>query len=940
MNHLPSGTVTFLFTDIEGSTKLAQEYADAMPSLLARHNEILKQAIEGHNGFVFQIVGDSFCASFHNASDALHAALEAQRSLHHEPWTPAPIKARMGIHTGQAEFQENGEYQGYLTLSHAQRLMSAAHGGQVLLSFTTQELVRDEMPEGVNLRDMGERRLKDVIRSEHIYQLVIADLPNEFPPIKTLDVYHHNLPAQMTSFIGRETEMAEIKQALKTHRLVTLTGSGGAGKSRLSLQVSMDCLHQFADGVWLVELAPVTDPALVPQTLLSTFNLREDRHRSTMDVLVDYLRSKTLLLVLDNCEHLIEACAQISDSLLQACPNLRILASSREALGIPGEVAYRVPSLKTPNPEQLPPLAQLEKADSIRLFIERAAIAKPGFTLTDVNAFSLAQICYRLDGIPLAIELAASRVKVLSPDQIAARLDDRFRLLTGGSRTALPRQQTLRAMIDWSYSLLSDPEKTLFRRLAVFVGGWTLEAAESVCANVEQDASRILSYDVLDLLTRLVDKSLVVIEESAGEIRYHRLETIRQYSREKFFETDEVGMVRDRHLDFFVHFAELVDEKLKSGEQLLWHRRMSAEQDNLRAALEWGLGRNPDNALRIAGAANLFWTAGGYSAEGFRWTQQALEQTENTSATNGITKEQRLVARAKALCGLTRLYLSLGDNASAKRVAEESVALYRQSQDLRGLAFALVILAYPLEFLGERIQAEAALQESYSIGREEGDVYVICRALNRLGHVIVDLYHDINLSQRYVEESLRLAREASLRSQEAQALEILGFIANNRNDPEAARKYLQESARAYGDIGASFNVILEKSNLAHLERKLGNYTEALDYYRETITAFRDMGQTGAVSHQLECFGFIALAQNQAERALQLFAAANALREKSNTPMTPDEQAYFDEQLKILRGKMDLTNFDSIWSKGHAMRMERAIDLALEVTHGGESFMWP
>ena len=925
MKHYPSGTVTFLFTDIEGSTKLAQDYPDAMPSLLARHNEILKQAIETHNGFVFQVVGDSFAAAFQNAHDALSAALDAQRSLQSEPWMPAPVKVRMGIHTGQAEFQENGTYQGYLTLSQAQRLMSAGHGGQVLLSFAAQELVREEMPEGLALRDMGERRLKDVVRIEHIYQLIIAGLPEDFPPLKTLDRQLHNLPAQMTSFIGRETEMAEIKQALSVHRLVTLTGSGGAGKSRLSLQVGMECLNQFPDGVWLVELAPVTDQALVPQTLLATFNLREDRHRSPQAVLVDFLRAKTLLLVLDNCEHLIEACAQISDSLLQACAKLRILASSREALGLTGEFAYRVPSLSTPNPEQLPSLEQLEKADSIRLFIERAASAKPSFTLTDSNAFSLAQICYRLDGIPLAIELAAARVKMLSPDQIAARLDDRFRLLTGGSRTALPRQQTLRAMIDWSYSLLSEQEKILFRRLAVFVGGWTLEAAEMVCGEGSD------GMEVLDLLTRLVDKSLVFDEETRNEMRYHRLETIRQYSREKFFETDEVQTVRDRHLDFFVTFAELVDEKLKSGEQLLWQSRMSAEQDNLRAALDWGLSRNPDSALRIVGAANLFWTAGGYSAEGFRWTQKALEEAEKTHVPSNLTNEQRLVARAKALCGLTRLYLSLGDNANAKSVAEKSVALYRQSQDRRGLAFALVVLAYPLEFLGERVQAEAALQESYSIGRAEGDTYIICRALNRLGNVIVDLYHDLDLSQGYVEESLRLAREAGLRSQEAQACEVLGFIAIHRNDHDASRLYFKESVRVYEEIGATFNAILEKSNLAHLERKLGNYPEALKYYRETILAFRDMGQTGAVSHQLECFGFIAIAEGRNEQALRLLAAATALREKAGTPMRPEEKVYFDEQLKTLRDKMSSPTLEWIWSKTHVLSMDDAITLAVEET---------
>lgn len=906
---------------------MAREYPETWEVLRSRHDQILRKAIEANNGYIFQIIGDAFCAAFHTASDALSAGIQSQLDLNHENWGSAPIKVRMGIHTGKAEIQKNGEYHGYLTLSQVQRLMSAGHGGQVLVSHATQELVHGKLPEDVTLRDMGERRLKDMIHPEYIYQLVITNLPSDFPPIKTLDIHRHNIPAQMTSFIGRKKELAEITQALHEYRLVTLTGSGGAGKSRLSLQVGNECLNQFADGVWLAELAPVTDTTLIPQTLFSIFNLREDSHRSTLDILINYLRDKNLLLLLDNCEHLIEASAQISETLLQACPKLKILATSRESLGIAGEVVYRVPSLNTPDLTDLPTLAELEKMDSIRLFLDRATTAKPGFILTKDNASSLAQICSRLDGIPLAIELAAARVKVLTAEQIASRLDDRFRLLTGGSRTALPRQQTLRAMIDWSYSLLTEQEQTLFRRLAVFIGGWTLEAAESVCADVEQDG--ILPHDILDLLTRLVDKSLVTTEEVMGETRYHRLETIRQYSREKFFETNEVESIRNWHLNFFVRFAEQVDENLKGRDQTLWQNRMSEEQDNLRAALDWGLSKNPDSALRIAGAANLFWTAGGYSAEGFRWTQKALEQVEKIPTPSGITTEQRLVTCAKALRGLTRLYLSLGDNANAKRVAEESVALYRQSQDRRGLAFALVILAYPLEFLSELVQAETVLQESYSIARAEGDVYVTCRSLNMWARVVLALHHDLDLAQRYVEESLRLAREAGLSSQAAQASEVLGSITIHRNNYAEARAHFKESISIYQEIGSTFNVILEKSNLAHLERKFGNYTDALEYYRETISAFRDIGQMGAVAHQLECFGFIALAQNQNEHALLLFAAANALREKRGRPMTPEEQIHFDEQLKILRTRIDLMKFDTLWSQGHAMTMEQAIEFALE-----------
>ncbi|MGE5073171.1 MAG: ATP-binding protein [Anaerolineae bacterium] len=919
----PTGTVTFLFTDIEGSTKLAQQYPQDLPDLLARHHAILRRAIESYSGHIFQVVGDAFCVAFHSAEDALKAAIAAQRSLHDEPWEPAPVLVRMGIHTGSAELQGNGDYEGYLTLSRVQRLMAAAHGGQVLVSVATQQLVPREATDAIAWRDLGEGQLRDMFQHEHIYQLQIAGLPAEFPPIATLEASRHNLPAPVTSFVGREKEMAEIRQALHDHRMVTLTGSGGVGKTRLAVEVARRCVGQFAGGIWLAELAPVTNPTLVAEALLSIFNLREDNQRSALDRLIDHLREKAALLVLDNCEHLIQDCAQTCDAILRACSQVRILATSREHLAIDGEVAYRVASLGTSDVSPQAPVDELLRVDAVRLFVERAGAAKPGFRLTTENAPFVGQICARLDGIPLAIELAAARVKALSPAQIAARLDDRFRLLTQGSRTALPRQQTLRATIDWSYSLLSDPEKQLLRRLAVFAGGWTLEAAEAVCADPSGQE------DVLDLLTHLVDKSLVSMEEAAHEMRYRRLETIRQYSLERLLESDEADTLRDRHLGYYVGFAELVDEKLKGAHQTTWQERMLAEVDNLRAALDWGLRRDPDSALRIVGAANLFWTAGGFSAEGFRWTQRALADAEQASLPQGYSADQRLLARARALRGLTRLYLSLGDNANAKRAAEESVAIYRRSQDARGLAFALVILAYPLEFLGERKEAEQALHESYTIARSEQDTYGMCRSLNRLARVVMSLYDDLALAEGYLQESIHLAREAGLRSQEAQAIETLGLIAGKRNDVDEARTRLQDALRIYEELGAKFNVILEKTNLAHLERQIGRHDAALDYYRETIVAFRDIGQSGAVAHQLECFGFIALAQGEAARALRLFAAASILRERSGTPMTPDEQVYFDAQLDGLRKSFDAREFGSIWSEARDMKVEQAIQLALE-----------
>jgi len=917
----PTGTVTFLFTDIEGSTRLAQNYPDAMPVLLARHHEILNRAIEAHNGFVFQVVGDSFSAAFHTAWDALNASLEAQRGLYTAEWTPAPIKVRMGVNSGTAQWQGDSietQYEGYATLALTQRVMSAAHGGQILLSQSTFDLVRDRLPENVELIDMGECRLKDVMRPEHLYQLTVPDLPSEFAPLNTLESFHHNLPAQLTSFIGREKEINEVKKLIAAHRMVTLTGSGGAGKTRLSLQVGADCLNQFSEGVWFAALAPVVDPALVPQALLSILNLREDSHRTALEVLINSLRPKTTLLILDNCEHLIEACAQISDDLLRACPKLKLLASSREALGIAGEASYRVPSLATPTPAQFPALERLLDFDSIRLFLERATTVKPSFQLTKDNAFFVAQICSRLDGIPLAIELAAARVKVLSPEQIASRLDDRFRLLTGGSRTALPRQQTLRAMIDWSYSLLTEPEKTLFRRLAVFVGGWTLEAAESVCEEQESE------FEILDLLTRLVDKSLVFGEESRGEVRYHRLETIRQYSREKFFETAEVEAIRDRHLAFYVKYTEIAEGHMRGRARVAWTHRLEAEQDNLRIAMEWGLARDPESALRIAASLTVFWTAGGFSAEGFRWIQQAM-----TAYTEKMGEHEQPALRAKGLGGLSYLYMSLGDNTSARRIAEESVALLRQNEDKKELANSLLTLAFALEFLGERLQAEATLKESIAIARSEKNAYALTSALNNLTRVTLDLHGDSEAAERYAEEALRVSQEAGLEWAVAVAYEMKGVIALHRKNDEKARALFEQAFHAYEAIGSHFNVLIVKSNLAHMERELGNDARALDLYRETIVGFRDVGQIGAVAHQLECFGFIALAQNHPQRTLQLFAAASALREKAGTLMTPDEQIYYDEQLRLLRQNLSSDEFRKAWENGCVMAMEQAIEFALE-----------
>jgi tetratricopeptide (TPR) repeat protein len=582
-----------------------------------------------------------------------------------------------------------------------------------------------------------------------------------------------------------------------------------------------------------------------------------------------------------------------------------------------------VPSLATPDPAHLLLLDGLSGMSAVRLFVERASTARPGFVLGDSNAPAIAQICKRLDGIPLAIELAAARVKALSVEQIASRLDDRFRLLTGGSRTALARQQTLRALMDWSYSLLSEQEKIVFRRLAVFVGGWTLEAAEFVCAG-----DGLQPHEVLDLLTRLVDKSMVLAEDWLGETRYHRLETIRQYSREKFLETEEVETVRDRHLDFYTRLAETADEGLRGPEQLTWRIRIDSENDNLRLALDWGLARNPDSALRIVGNMTVYWSVGGYAVEGLRWTQQALQRVEAVPLPAGMASERRLAACAKALSSLAGLYVSRGDNANGQRSAVESVALYRQIIDGRGLASALGILAMVLELQGERARAEALLQESIALARAEQDTYTLCNSLNTLALVTAVLHGDLDTARRYLEEAARRANEAGIQWVAAVSVGYLGSLAVYRQDFDEARRLLKESTRAFQAIGANFNVLLQKSDLAHLERQHGDPQLALALYRETIVGFQDVGQNGAVAHQLECFAFIAERYDQFNRAARLLAAAEALREKADTPMRPDERPDYDQHVAAVRQRMGPDSFGAAWAAGRALTMEQAIEYAL------------
>ena len=769
----PSDTVTFLFTDIEGSTRLWEKYPDAMQRALAEHDRLLRQVFSAHYGYVFKTMGDAFYVAFSSPSDALQAVLAAQRALQAHTWDETPIKVRMALHTGEAESRDQ-DYYGP-PLNRAARLLAAGHGGQILLSNTTYELLRDQLPPTIGVRDMGDRRLKDLIRPEHIYQVLAPDLPLEFPPLKTLDARPNNLPVQITSFVGRQEQIKDLHGLIEKHPLVTLTGPGGAGKTRLSLQVGADLIDDFEHGVWLVELAPLTDENFVPQVVAATLGVPEDSQATLIKTLADHLHDRQLLLILDNCEHLLSACAGLADRLLKAAPRLKILVSSREALRIRGEHIYRVPPLAAPDPRRLPSTAILTQYESVRLFIDRALAVQPAFQITNANAPALADICYRLDGIPLALELAAARVRSMPLEKIAERLSDRFRLLTGGDRSALPRQQTLRSLIDWSYDLLSESEQALLRRLAVFAGGWELEAAEAVAAGPNVDL-----FDVLDLLGRLVDKSLIFLDTGG---RYHQLETINQYALEKLRLAGEEPAARLQHIHFFLALAEAVEPQLHGPEEAQGLLRLRREQENLLAAIRWcrQIGEPLGLELRLAYSLRDYWQASGYLNVGYQALTQALQRP---GVQIGIT-------HARAWQALGTMDYWAGRYAESERHLQTGLALARQSEDLTAVASTLSRIADALLALEQYAAAREACDESIHMARQLSNDHLLAQAFCSRA----DIYRaedDLDAAQANYEESLFYVRRMGAPDNIASLLYNLTIIALLRAAPGPARLMLTE----------------------------------------------------------------------------------------------------------------------------------------------------
>jgi predicted ATPase/class 3 adenylate cyclase/DNA-binding NarL/FixJ family response regulator len=695
---LPTGTVTLLLADVEGSTRLWESQPDEMTAAIARLNKTVSGIIAAHDGVrpVEQGEGDSFVAAFARASDAVAAALDMQRA------PLAPIRLRIGVHSGEIQLRDEGNYVGP-TINRTARLRDLAHGGQTVLSGAAEELVIDRLPAGVWLADLGTHSLRDLPRPERVTQLCHPDLVNEFPPLRiSKAVVSQQLPVQLTSFVGRGAELTQVRELLADNRLVTLTGAGGVGKTRLAVEVAGQLASEFTDGAWYVDLAPITDPEVVPIAVVRSLGLPDQPGRSTMDTLTRFVADRRMLIVLDNCEHLLDASAALVVALLGAGAKLTLLATSREAIGVAGEVSWRMPSLSLAD-------------EAIELFVDRARHARPDFAVSDDNAAAVAEICARLDGLPLAIELAAARVRALSLTEILDSLHDRFRLLTGGARTAVRRQQTLRASVDWSHALLTEPERVLFLRLAAFMGGLDLDAAQAVAGSGE-----VQRFQVLDQLTLLVDKSLVVADDSRGRTRYRLLETVRQYALEKLGESGEAGAVRTRHRDYYTSMAAAIDAPASSNyEQLLDQAEL--EFDNLRAAFAWSR-ENSDTALALTLASSLqpLWLARGRIREGLAWFDTVLSQevAHDAGVAAGV--------RARALADKAVLDMMFAAADSLDR-AQQAAALARDIDDPAVLTRALTACGFTAAYNAEL--AGAYFAEAIELARELDDSWRLSQIL-------------------------------------------------------------------------------------------------------------------------------------------------------------------------------------------------------------------
>jgi predicted ATPase/class 3 adenylate cyclase/Tfp pilus assembly protein PilF len=956
MPEYPSGTVAFLFTDIEGSTALWERDRPAMASAVNRHLTLMRGAIEAHHGVLFKTIGDAVQAAFPTAPDAVAAALDAQVGLGNEPWdATGPLRVRMGIHLGAAT-PRDGDYLAP-ALNRLSRLLSAGYGGQVLLTQAAAALAHHALPAGAALRDLGEHRLRDLHRHERVFQLLHSGLPDAFPPLKTLDIQRHNLPSQATPFLGRAQDVGRIRELVHDPevRLVTLTGPGGVGKTRLAQHVAGELVEGFPDGVWFIDLAPLTDPTLVAQTIAGTLGVREAGERPLLEALAEHVSSRRLLLVLDNFEHVMAAATVVAD-LIRNAPSVKALVTSRAPLRLQGEREAPILPLALPAREdgEPPDFDEIMRSDAVQLFVARAQAARPDFTLTPEIASAVVEICERLDGLPLAIELAAARVRVLTPEALLARLDDRLRMLTGGPRDAPARQQALRQTIAWSYDLLAPTEQALFRRFAVFAGNASLPATEAVIAQSGE-------LDAFDGLATLVEQSLVQqSDDVSGEPRFGMLQSIRAFGLEQLTALGEESDVRDAHARYFAADVQEAEPAMFGPEQGAWFDRFETEHDDLRSALRWLLDRREvETALEFAGALWIFWLTRGYPSEGSRWLSEALsvgsssDPAAHTLALVGagmlaetqgdygrataLLDEALALARAsgieraaaRALSALSVVSENQGDYPLATARLEEALALYRALDDRPGIALALLGLGALAAYPGDTARAASLLEEAATRCRALGDDVGLALAMANLGRLAF-LEGDLTHSKSRTEEALTIFRRLGDAPNVATVLANLGEVAQHQGDVERAVSLYDEGLALLRELGYKREIAETLVTRAEAETARGNAVAAAAFLDESLMLADEVDDRGGLARGLESLAALAVARDASAPATRLLAAADSLRETIGAPLPAVYHREHDRVLSTIHGALDSSQFERVWSDGRRLSPEAAVAAGREL----------
>ena len=962
MRELPTGTVTLLFTDIEGSTRLLQQVGEHYDGILTECRQLLRAAFHRWNGYEVDTQGDAFFVVFARATDAVSAAVAIQRALAAHSWPDgATVLVRIGMHTGEPQRSAEG-YVG-LDVHRAARIMSAGHGGQVLLSQTTRDLVEHDLSDGVNLRDLGVHHLKDLPHPSQLFELVIPGLPADFPPLKTLGTYHTHLPFQPTSLIGREPEVAEISTLLEQPemRLLTLLGPGGIGKTRLAIAVATRMRSFFVGGTCFVGLAALNDPEMVMSTIARELGLKDSGNRPPREQVLAFVGEQRFLLVLDNFEQIVAA-AQELEELLADCPRLSILVTSRAVLHLSAEQVVPVtplalPSLSTSDNEDI------AKSAAVTLFVQRAHTILPSFQLTPVNARAIAEVCVRLDGLPLAIELAAARVKLLPPQVLLARLSQRLQVLTGGPRSLPVRQQTLRSTIQWSYDLLEPQEQALFHLLSVFVGGWTLEAAEALCQGVGQ-----ADLDVLNSLSALLDNSLIQSsEEEAEEPRFLMLQTVREFGLERLTASGELERTRVAHAHYFLALAEQAEPELHGSNQARWLARLEHEHDNLREALEWALEKGRDKqvterveiGMRLSAALKQFWLILGHYREARTFLERALALSEGVHPAvrarvlraiasvadfQGDIDRIEVVAKLSLVlsrelddtCGIAESLGALaaaawlrGKIVEAVSLHEEQVRLLRQVGEPGEIADALFDWAEQVSSLGEYARGQALFEEALALFRQAGNELWVGGTLVHSAAWLWFMQGDLATMRQRLQEGQALIIRVGDRARSAECLWVAALLALSEGEPERASSLAQESLSIYREMGDPWYSAWLLHLLGRIEVQRGDMPASRTYYQQSLVLNQHVGEKWMTPFNLEGLAGVVASQGAPRWAAQLWGAAEALREAIHVPRLPVDRLGYEEAVAAARAHLGEEAFAAAWQEGWKMKLEQVID---EATH--------